>query len=98
MKLRLSYKIMFGYVQKLQIAHLISLKTINIVTYNKFSTVVPVVVPCSKASCTAAPQGQLRCRAERYITALALQLRIVCCGTLWLHVVLYGDGIHCIQL
>jgi len=28
---------MFGYVQKLHIAHLISLKTINIVSYNKFS-------------------------------------------------------------
>jgi len=31
MKLELSYEIMFGYVQKLQIAHLIPLKTINIV-------------------------------------------------------------------
>jgi len=28
---------LFGYVQKLQIAHLIPLKTINIVIYNKFS-------------------------------------------------------------
>jgi len=28
---------MFGYVQKLPIAHLIPLKTINIVGYNKFS-------------------------------------------------------------
>jgi len=36
-KLQLSYEIMFGYVQKLQIAHLIRLKTINIVSYNKFS-------------------------------------------------------------
>ena len=38
MKLQLSYEIMFDYVQKLQIAHdLIPLKTINIVSYNKFS-------------------------------------------------------------
>ena len=37
MKLQLSYENMFGYVQKLQIAHLIQLKTINIVRYNKFS-------------------------------------------------------------
>jgi len=37
MKLQLSYEIMFGYVQKLQIAHLIPLKTINIVSYNTFS-------------------------------------------------------------
>ena len=37
MKLQLSYEIMFGYVQKLQIAHLIPLKTINIVSHNKFS-------------------------------------------------------------
>jgi len=36
-KLQLSYEIMFSYVQKLQIAHLIPLKTINIVSYNKFS-------------------------------------------------------------
>jgi len=28
---------LFGYVHKLQIAHLISLKTINVVSYNKFS-------------------------------------------------------------
>ena len=35
MKLQLSYEIMFGYVQKLQIAHLIPLKIINIVNYNK---------------------------------------------------------------
>jgi len=35
MKLQLSYEIIFGYVQKLQIAHLIPLKTINIVIYNK---------------------------------------------------------------
>ena len=34
---QLSYEIMFGYVQKLQMAHLIPLKTINIVSYNKFS-------------------------------------------------------------
>jgi len=31
MKLQLFYRIMFGYVQKLQIALLIPLKTINIV-------------------------------------------------------------------
>jgi len=37
MKLQLSYDITFGYVQKLQIAHLIPLKAINIVSYNKFS-------------------------------------------------------------
>jgi len=38
MKLQLSYEIMFGYdVQKLQIAHLIPLKIINIVSSNKFS-------------------------------------------------------------
>jgi len=37
MKLQLSYEIMFGYVQKLQIVHLFPLKTINIVSYNKFS-------------------------------------------------------------
>jgi len=37
MKLQLSYEITFGYVQKLQIAHLIPLHTINIVSYNKFS-------------------------------------------------------------
>ena len=37
MKLQLSYEIMFGYVQELQIVHLIPLKTINIVSYNKFS-------------------------------------------------------------
>ena len=29
MKLQLSYEIMFGYVQKLQIVHLIPLKTIK---------------------------------------------------------------------
>jgi len=34
MKLQLSYEIMFGYVQKLQIEHLIPLKPINIVSYN----------------------------------------------------------------
>jgi len=32
MKFQLSYEIMFGYVQKLQIVHLIPLKTINIVS------------------------------------------------------------------
>jgi len=37
MKLQLSYEIMFGYVQELQMAHLLPLKTINIVSYNKFS-------------------------------------------------------------
>ena len=37
MKLQLRFENMFGYVQKLQIAHLIPLKTINIVSYNKFS-------------------------------------------------------------
>jgi len=37
MKLQLSYEIMFDYVQKLQMVHLIPLKTINIVSYNKFS-------------------------------------------------------------
>jgi len=36
MKLQLSYKMMFGYVQKLQILHVIPLKTINIVSYKKF--------------------------------------------------------------
>jgi len=36
MKLQLSYEIMLVCVQKLQIAHLIPLKTINIVSYNKF--------------------------------------------------------------
>jgi len=41
MKLQLSYEIMFGDVQKLQIAHLIPLKTINIVSYNKFFKPVP---------------------------------------------------------
>jgi len=33
MKLQLRYEITFGYVQKLQIAHLIPLQTINIVSY-----------------------------------------------------------------
>jgi len=37
MKLQLSYEIIFGYVQKLQIVYLIPLQTINIVSYNKFS-------------------------------------------------------------
>jgi len=37
MKLQLSYEIMFGYVQKVQIVHLIQLKTIKFVSYNKFS-------------------------------------------------------------
>ena len=37
MKLQLSYEIKFGYVQKLQIVHLILLKIINAVSYNKFS-------------------------------------------------------------
>jgi len=37
MKSHLSYEIMFGYAQNLQIAHLIPLKTINIVSYNKYS-------------------------------------------------------------
>ena len=37
MKLQLSYEITFRYVQKLQIAHLVPLQTINIVSYNKFS-------------------------------------------------------------
>jgi len=32
MKLHLSYEITFNYTQKLQIAHLIPLKTINIVS------------------------------------------------------------------
>jgi len=41
MKLQLSYEIMLGYVQKLQIAHLIPLKTISIVNYNKFSKLRP---------------------------------------------------------
>jgi len=36
MKLQLTYEITFGCVQKLQIAHLIPLQTINIVSYNKF--------------------------------------------------------------
>ena len=36
MKLQLSYEIMFGFVQKLQISCLIPLKTINIFSYNKF--------------------------------------------------------------
>jgi len=36
MKLQLSYEIMFGYEQKLQIVHLIPLKTIKFVSYNKF--------------------------------------------------------------
>ena len=36
MKLQLSYENMFDYVQKLQILRLIPLKTINIVSYNKF--------------------------------------------------------------
>jgi len=36
MKLQLSYEITFVYVQKLQVAHLISLQTINIVSYNIF--------------------------------------------------------------
>jgi len=34
---RQASQIMFAYVQKLQIAHLIPLKTINIVSYNTFS-------------------------------------------------------------
>jgi len=37
MKLQLSYEIMFGYVHKLQIAHLIPLKIINMVSCNRFS-------------------------------------------------------------
>jgi len=37
MKLQLSYEVMFGCVHKLQIAHSISLKTIDTVSYNKFS-------------------------------------------------------------
>jgi len=41
MKLQLSYEIIFGYIQKLQIAHFIPLKTINIVSYNKFSKPQP---------------------------------------------------------
>jgi len=36
MKLQLSYEIMFGYVQKLQISCLIPLKTINVLSYYKF--------------------------------------------------------------
>jgi len=36
--LRLSYEIMFCYVQKLQRSCLVPLKTINIVSYNKFSS------------------------------------------------------------
>ena len=42
MELQPSYEIMFGYVQELQIAHLISLKTINIVTYDRFSKPSPL--------------------------------------------------------
>jgi len=34
---------MLGYVQKLQTAHLIPLKTINTVSYNKFSNAGPVL-------------------------------------------------------
>ena len=41
MKLQLTYEIRFGYVQILQIAHLIPLKTINIISYNKFSELWP---------------------------------------------------------
>ena len=41
MKLQLSYEIIFGYVQKLQIAHLVPLKTINIVSYDTFSKPQP---------------------------------------------------------
>jgi len=41
MKLQLSYEIMFDYVQKLRIVHLIPLQTINIVSYNKFSKPQP---------------------------------------------------------
>jgi len=37
MKSQLSYEIMFGYVQKLQILRLMPLNTINIVSYCKFS-------------------------------------------------------------
>ena len=37
MKLQLSYEILFGHVQKLQIADLIPLKPVNIVSYDKFS-------------------------------------------------------------
>jgi len=37
MKLQLRYETPFSNVQKLQIAHLIPLKIINIVGYNKFS-------------------------------------------------------------
>jgi len=37
MKLQLSYEIKFGYVHKLQIAHLIPLQSFNIVSYNEFS-------------------------------------------------------------
>jgi len=37
MKLQLSYDIMFGSVQRLQIAHLIPFRAINNVSYNKFS-------------------------------------------------------------
>jgi len=40
-KLQLSYETVFGYVQKLQIVHLIPLKTINIFSYNKFSKPQP---------------------------------------------------------
>jgi len=42
------YEIMFGCVQKLQIVHLIPLKTINIVIYNKYSkpgSAGPVFIP-----------------------------------------------------
>jgi len=35
-KLQLSYEIMNGYVQKLKRSHLTPLKTVNIVSYNKF--------------------------------------------------------------
>jgi len=37
MKLQLNYEIMLGNVQKFQIAYLIPLKTIETVSYNKFS-------------------------------------------------------------
>jgi len=40
-KLQLSYKMMFGYVKELQIAHLIPLNTVNVVSYNKFSKLWP---------------------------------------------------------
>jgi len=45
MKLQLSYEIMFGYVQKLQTAHLIPLKTIKFISYNKFSKFVNISHP-----------------------------------------------------